>query len=602
MKQQHIALLSVVLASIFGGSGCRQADSHVSQPGELQNSQTTAEHELTIDPVPYQSVVACDQELTVVIDEVSFVGHCVVDQAPTNTSGGAPFDTDIAVAGDLVLSVVNVELAAFSTDGTLLGRVPLLGLNSPTQQGFWDSLCAYGTAPCSVGCDPNDPNCGGGDFFASTDPRILYDSLHNRFWITGIQKSSEGARLLIAVSDDVGPAFDPLDTNQWSHYYVVVDSAVDGAFDQPKLGVDSTTLYVSGWLFNTGSDRPIVFAADLAPLLAGNMPNSDGSPPTTTWILDVPDTSTAPTPVPTIDLGGRQMWFIHHRPSLNNTELSLWRLMWDSALAQWNWIRTSVSVTEFTSPPDIIQSNGVAIDVQDARFLSTQCIEGTIYATHHVSDPTSVDRAVARWYEIDVSGFVPPGPFGNGGVPPVLNQSGTVDPDAWMTTSGNSAIFPAIAVDRFGSIALTYTLVSDVVEPQMMTALHHWSDTTGSTRPQILRRAGTFPSESMRWGDYHSIEVDPMNGEWFWAHGMYAPATGVSFGRNAQTWIVGFDPCKPADINCDGNINYDDLSFLLGCWGQILPGCEPADLVDTGMSTGVVDHDDLSYLLGQWTG
>lgn len=60
------------------------------------------------------------------------------------------------------------------------------------------------------------------------------------------------------------------------------------------------------------------------------------------------------------------------------------------------------------------------------------------------------------------------------------------------------------------------------------------------------------------------------------------------------TWTPP-SPCAPADFNCDGIVNGDDLGTLLGQWGDCL-GCE-ADL----NGDGFVDGNDLGTLLGDWT-
>ncbi|MBM4112137.1 MAG: hypothetical protein FJ253_02005, partial [Phycisphaerae bacterium] len=54
-------------------------------------------------------------------------------------------------------------------------------------------------------------------------------------------------------------------------------------------------------------------------------------------------------------------------------------------------------------------------------------------------------------------------------------------------------------------------------------------------------------------------------------------------------------PCAPADLNCDGFVDGDDLGTLLGQWGECA-GCA-ADF----NGDGVVDGDDLGELLGEWT-
>jgi len=62
-------------------------------------------------------------------------------------------------------------------------------------------------------------------------------------------------------------------------------------------------------------------------------------------------------------------------------------------------------------------------------------------------------------------------------------------------------------------------------------------------------------------------------------------------------WVGGGEAtCVPADLNCDGVVDGNDLGTLLGEWGAC-PGCA-ADF----NGDGVVDGNDLGTLLGAWSG
>lgn len=69
-----------------------------------------------------------------------------------------------------------------------------------------------------------------------------------------------------------------------------------------------------------------------------------------------------------------------------------------------------------------------------------------------------------------------------------------------------------------------------------------------------------------------------------------------SFAALPSSACVYTPPCAPADFNCDGVVNGDDLGTLLGFWGSCPTPC-PADL----NGDGVVDGSDLGALLGQWS-
>ena len=57
-------------------------------------------------------------------------------------------------------------------------------------------------------------------------------------------------------------------------------------------------------------------------------------------------------------------------------------------------------------------------------------------------------------------------------------------------------------------------------------------------------------------------------------------------------------PCVPADLNCDGAVNGDDLGILLGAWGPCITG--PPTCRGDLDGNGVVNADDLGQLLAAW--
>jgi outer membrane protein assembly factor BamB len=58
-------------------------------------------------------------------------------------------------------------------------------------------------------------------------------------------------------------------------------------------------------------------------------------------------------------------------------------------------------------------------------------------------------------------------------------------------------------------------------------------------------------------------------------------------------------PCVPADLNCDGAVNGDDLGILLGAWGPCITG--PPTCRGDLDGNGVVNADDLGQLLAAWS-
>ncbi|MBM4112597.1 MAG: PQQ-like beta-propeller repeat protein [Phycisphaerae bacterium] len=98
------------------------------------------------------------------------------------------------------------------------------------------------------------------------------------------------------------------------------------------------------------------------------------------------------------------------------------------------------------------------------------------------------------------------------------------------------------------------------------------------------------PDLTMRW----SVPVNNLN-----QGGPVLASDGTLLVAGVGTDLRAYwtEPaCAPADFNCDGAVDGDDLGTQLGAWGPCMD-C-PEDLNDDG----VVDGDDLGALLGDWTG
>lgn len=58
-------------------------------------------------------------------------------------------------------------------------------------------------------------------------------------------------------------------------------------------------------------------------------------------------------------------------------------------------------------------------------------------------------------------------------------------------------------------------------------------------------------------------------------------------------------PCVPADLNCDGAVNGEDLGILLNAWGPCITG--PPTCRGDLDGNGIVNADDLGRLLAAWS-
>jgi hypothetical protein len=144
--------------------------------------------------------------------------------------------------------------------------------------------------------------------------------------------------------------------------------------------------------------------------------------------------------------------------------------------------------------------------------------------------------AGAVWYEVNVSGATP-----------TLVQSGRI-----AAAAGEHTIFPAVAVNDGGSVALVYGRTSATLNPTLEVAGRLPCDPPGVLGAStVIGASTTSPSGSnQRWGDYFATAIDPVDGRTFWVIGEL---------RNGAGWtteIASLRIGRPGDLSGDG---VDDL-------------------------------------------
>lgn len=125
-----------------------------------------------------------------------------------------------------------------------------------------------------------------------------------------------------------------------------------------------------------------------------------------------------------------------------------------------------------------------------------------------VTDVDDTDRGGIRWFEVR-----------NGGQAWVLHQEGTVsasdDINRWMG---------AIAMDKFGNIALGYNIAG----PNTFPSIRYTGRLSGDALGQMTQGEnevinGFAANNTFRWGDYNSMNVDPVDDCTFWFTANYSP-------------------------------------------------------------------------------
>ncbi|MEK7404854.1 MAG: Ig-like domain-containing protein, partial [Acidobacteriota bacterium] len=136
-----------------------------------------------------------------------------------------------------------------------------------------------------------------------------------------------------------------------------------------------------------------------------------------------------------------------------------------------------------------------------------------------------------RWYEIR-----------NPGGTPIVYQQGTYVPDSdyrWMAS---------MAMDRVGNIAVGYSKSGPGLYPGIFITGRETADVLGTLRAEqmILAGSGSQQPTLNRWGDYSSIETDPVDDCTFWYTSQYLPAHGT-FNWHTRIASFKFDGCGAAD-------------------------------------------------------
>ena len=126
-------------------------------------------------------------------------------------------------------------------------------------------------------------------------------------------------------------------------------------------------------------------------------------------------------------------------------------------------------------------------------------------------------QTAVRWYELR----------DNGAGTPEVYQSGNINP------SGSVYRFmPSLAQDQAGNVAVGYSVSSGTVHPGIRAA--SWSLLNQTAPHEINIQTGVGDSEdSVRWGDYTSMTVDPVDECTFWYVNEYLKANQVN---GAITW------------------------------------------------------------------
>jgi IPT/TIG domain-containing protein len=493
----------------------------------------------------------------------SFTGATVAD-----TPGFVPPDSMGAVGPTQYIVTVNGRFRSFNkTTGLADGALNV------TPDVFFGSVRSAGTS----------------------DPRIRYDRLSGRWFITMIDVNSSNNRILLAVSSGSTIA----SASSFTFFDIPSDStgptrsSTDFA-DYDTLGIDAKALYVGTNVFsNTGAFKgtdgyvirksSVLGAGPIVVTVFRNLALGTGEGPFT------------PQGVDNVDPAANEGAFIGVSNALFG-ELVLRRVADPGGTPT---ISSNVLITvPSTAFPLAAPQTGTSktLDTLDDRLFAATFRDGDLWTAHNIGVnasgvATSPTRTGVRWYEL--TGI-------RTGQTPSIVQSGTIfDPGS---SSPRSFLIPSVMVSGQGHAAFGFSTSGASDHPNAATVGRLSGDPLGTVgSPQLVTNStstyGPQAGTIQRWGDYSFTSLDPVDDMTMWTVQEFSNATNSWAVRVVK--LLAPPPATPAvagptsiaigqpSVNVtitgtriSGSAFYDPGSNLGG-------GAVPFDHIDASVTGGV---------------
>jgi hypothetical protein len=481
-------------------------------------------------------------------------------------TGVLPPDTVGDVGPDHYIQMVNSAFSIFDKSGNLLAGPTLIN-------GLWSGF----GGPCET--------------LNNGDPIVRYDHLADRWLLSqfALPGGNQGFFECVAVSRTA----DPVSGGWFLYAFPTTDADGQPVFpDYPKIGVWPDAYYMGTqrsfpgggldvWAFERdqmlmGAPAGLVQFSIPAPSLFLMPSDLDGSPPpagTPNFFLRQVDGER---------FGGN-----------DRLEVFAFSVDWTNPAASTFVQVSSIGTDPFDSvlcSPTLIGScipqPGVSQRLETLTVWPMWRLQFRNFDSHetmvinHTVDANGRDHAGVRWYELRRA---PGGAWS-------IFQQGTYAPDQEHRWMGS------IAMDSSGNIALGYSVSSDEVFPGIRHTGRLASDPPGTmSQPEtvIVDGAGSQTHSSTRYGNYSSMDVDPVDDCTFWYTSEYYDATSAA---GWKTRIASFrnpeckrdeaqDPMRleyVAKMICGLQRDPKNMQLVRGFYGTAInirnPGKEPATL------------------------
>ena len=440
----------------------------------------------------------------------SFTGATVAD-----TPGFVPPDSMGAVGPTQFIVTVNGRLRSFSkTTGMADGALNV------DPNVFFNSVRSAGTS----------------------DPRIRYDRLSGRWFITMIDVNATNNRILLAVSSGSTIA----SASSFTFFDVPSDTtaparATSDFADYDTLGIDANALYIGTNVFSgagafQGTDGYVIRKSSVlsqGPIVVTvfrNLAVGTGEGPFT------------PQGVDNVDPHTTEGSFIGVSNALFG-ELALRRVSDPGGTPS---ISSNILITvPSTAFPLAVPQTGSrkTLDALDDRLYAATFRDGELWTAHDIGVnssgiATSPTRTAVRWYELT---GIPSGQT------PAIVQSGTIFDGA--SSNPRSFFIPTVMVSGQGHAAFGFSTSGASEHPNAATAGRLVGDTLGTVgTTQLLTNStstyGPQTSTVQRWGDYSFTSLDPLDDMTMWTVQEFSNATNSWAVRVVK--LVAPPPATPA--------------------------------------------------------
>ena len=484
-------------------------------------------------PIPLGPVgtVVPDKAVQRVLGNIGIPAPIISFNGPPNISGVAPPDPNGAVGPNHVVVMDNLSYQIFNKSG-----VSVLGpaLNNTLWAGF------------GGGCQ--NQNAG--------DPVVIYDQLADR-WLLSQFTSSAPYLECVALSQTGDPT--------GSYYRWAIATGGGNNFpDYPKAGMWPDAYYFSTREFAGGStfvgvgayalDRCQALAGDPNPTMVGFL-----APPTPAYVVgdgllpsDLDGMTLPPAGSPNYFVGSEDnngpygapsdaltLWKFHYDPMTpGNSTFMLTNTLpttpFNSILALCGGSRNCIPQPNTTNRIDHLGYRQRPLFRLAYRNFGDH---ESLVTNQSVSAGTGPNGEVSgiRWWELR-----------SPNASPVIFQEGTYAPGL---TDGIHRWMGSIAMNVLGDIALSYS-ASNGTNPSTFPSVFYTARNSGDPPGQmtlgegsIINGTGSQTAGGNRWGDYTSIDIDPVDDTTFWVVNEYVPVTS---GAGWQLRIGAFNLGGPS--------------------------------------------------------